>query len=91
MAQLVMAAALRPPGSSFWISTKAASPKTQVKLITPPTNSSSISAQQQPRQYPPCRAPMRSAPPNPGRQWALTKATGPRQWRRQACFSGVSS
>jgi hypothetical protein len=38
------------------------------RFITPPTNSSSISAQQQPTQKNPCSRPMRKAPANPLRQ-----------------------
>ena len=46
------------------------------RFITPPTNSSSISAQQQPTQDAPCANPMRKAPPVPCRQCRIMKPSG---------------
>ena len=80
----------RPQGSAFSTSTKKAIAAIQRKLITPPTKSSPISAQQQPRQKAPWTRPMRKAPDAPPRHCAAKKGTGARQWSRQACFHGVS-
>ncbi len=56
--------------------------------MTPATNSSSISAQQHPRQNSPCLMPITSAPPVPSRHSVPRKPSGERQWPRQADFAG---
>ena len=56
-------------------------------FITPPTNSSAISNQQQPTQTMPCRAPSRKLPVTPGRQCATRNPAGARHCRRHARFS----
>ena len=45
-----MRARIGPPGTIFWASTAAAIAATQTRFITPPTNSSSMSTEQQPTQ-----------------------------------------
>jgi hypothetical protein len=63
----------------------------QVRLMTPSANSATISPQQQPTQYEtvlgthPQGSRLAVAPT------ASTKWSGPRQWRRQTSFRGVSS
>ena len=58
-------------------------------FITPPANSNSISAQQQPTQKKPCSAPIRKAPMLPLRHRRVTKAMGDWHVVRHARFSGV--
>ena len=80
-----------PPGITFSATTNTAMAATQIRFITPPTNSRPMSTQQQPRQYPPWSSPMRSAAPEPPpRQWNMMKLSGERQCLRHACLSGVS-
>jgi cellulose biosynthesis protein BcsQ len=57
-----------PNGVSFSNATNAVSAAMTARFITPPANSSSISAQQQPTQSTPCPMPIRNAPIHPGRQ-----------------------
>ena len=51
----------------FSITITAVSPIIQMRLLTPVTTITSISAQQQPRQDMPCRSPSRQAPAAPRR------------------------
>src|SRR5439155_4311131 len=55
----------RPAGPSFSTSTKPAIAATQTRFMTPPTKSSAMSAQQQPRQKRPWRSPITSVTPLP--------------------------
>ena len=61
-----------------------------IKLITPNTNRSAISSQQQPVQYAPWRNHMTNAPANPARQSFSRTLHGDRHRARQAFFSGVN-
>src|SRR2546422_247625 len=67
----------RPAGTSFSTSTKPAIAATQARFMTPPTKSSAMSAQQQPRQKRPWRSPITSVPPSaspPRRRFRFTVA-----------------
>ena len=59
---------IRHEARSFSRSTNPASTATHTRFITPATNRSAMSSQQQPTQKVPCRTPMTSAPPVPSRQ-----------------------
>jgi len=78
-----------PFGATFSIATRTASAAIQRIFMTPPTNSSAISAQQQPRQLSPWRRPIRHAPQSPSRQSLIRKPSGERHVRRQAVLRGV--
>ena len=79
----------RPCCASFSNATNAVRTTITRTFITPPTNSSSISAQQQPTQWAPCSTPIQNAPRLPLRQRPIRKPTGDWQVCRQAFFSGV--
>ena len=64
-------------------------PPIQARFMTPPTNNSAISIQQQPKQKAPCRTPLTKAPAVPSRQWNSRNSSGERQCLRHACLSGV--
>ena len=62
------------------------------RFIVPSTTRTAKIAQQQPKQKPPCAAPIRSAPsglrmPDPKR---MKNPSGERQWWRQTALSGVT-
>src|SRR2546428_12731383 len=54
-----------PAGTSFSTSTKPATAATQPTVMTPPTKTRAMSAQQPPRQNRPWRSPTSSCPPLP--------------------------
>lgn len=77
-----------PPGAIFSTATTIDSAAIQARFITPPTNSSAISAQQQPTHSRPWRTPIANAPPTPGRHSPIRNTTGVRQPERHTRFSG---
>jgi hypothetical protein len=80
----------RPVGMIFSNRTKIVRPAIQSRFMTPPTNRSAISTQQQPTHSEPCSAPSRSEPHGlalkPPR--LIRNPSGDWQWVRQASFSG---
>lgn len=83
-------ATIMPAGPVFSRRTNSVSAATQKRFITPTTNKTHISAQQQPRQWAPWRIPMCSAPSAPSRQCVTRNPSGLWQCIRQACFKGVN-
>ena len=73
---LALAAPRAPNGVSFSNATNAVSAAMTTRFMTPPTNNSSISAQQQPTQTAPCSRPIRNAPAKPLRHRLIRNPRG---------------
>src|SRR2546425_3757632 len=79
-----------PNGANFSNSTNAVNATIAHTFITPPTKSSSISVQQQPRQYTPWSMPRRNAPDGPGLMCVVMNVIGDRHESRHVRFRGVN-